>query len=107
MNTLSRQNQLESLVNISNQMLLLAQQSQWDDLPELETQRQDFMYQVFENKNMDGIKNIVDIEQSISEILSINQQIECLAQQNKKEIKQQFSGLKKQHHVHSAYLQNK
>lgn len=97
--------ELKQLLDISQQMLELAKNNDWEKLPDLETDRKKIMQSFFETQN--SLDNTADIEQAIKDVLFINEKIEQLAQQEKVQIGQQLHALKKKQNVHSAYLQNK
>ena len=100
---------LMQFLDISRQMLEFAKNNDWEKLPDLENNRKKIMRSVFEAKNSVSKlpSNAPEIEQTIKNVLLINNKIEQLAQQEKVTIGQQLHGLKKKQNVHSAYLQNK
>jgi len=100
---------LKQFLDISRQMLAFAKNNNWEKLPDLENDRNKIMRSVFKGKNSvsNSPSNAHGIEQTIKNVLSINDKIEQLAQQQKVTISRQLHGLKKKQNVHSAYLQNK
>ena len=100
---------LKQFLDISRQMLVFAKNNDWEKLPDLENDRNKIMRSVFKGKNSvsNSPSNAHGIEQTIKNVLSINDKIEQLAQQKKVTIGRQLHGLKKKQNVHSAYLQNK
>ena len=101
--------ELKQFLNISQKMLELAKNNDWEKLSDLEIDRKKIMQSFFEAKNSaDNLEHNSDkVEQVIKNVLSINEKIEQLAQKEKATIGQQLHGLKKKQNVHSAYLQNK
>ena len=106
--------ELKQFLNISQKMLELAKNNDWEKLSDLEIDRKKIMQSFFEAKNSadnnstDNLEHNPDkVEQVIKNVLSINEKIEQLAQKEKATIGQQLHGLKKKQNVHSAYLQNK
>ncbi|MCW8932507.1 MAG: flagellar protein FliT, partial [Gammaproteobacteria bacterium] len=101
--------ELQQFLETSRKMLESAKNSDWEPLPTLESERKKLMVSFFEsdvsaeNSKDDQLK----IEKAINEVLSINEEIEQLAQKEKVTIGQQLHGFKKKQNVHSAYLQNK
>lgn len=97
--------ELKQFLDISQSMLVCAKNNDWDNLPDLENKRKSIINSFFEQSisEYDSVK----IEQTIKDVLFINEKIEQLAQQEKVIVGQQLSGLKKKQSVHSAYLQNK
>ena len=100
---------LKHFLDISRQMLEFAKNNDWEKLPDLENDRKKIMQSVFEAKNSvsNSSSKANQIEQTIKNVLLINDKIEQLAQQEKVTIGQHLHGLKKKQNVHSAYLQNK
>ena len=100
---------LKQFLDISRKMLAYAKKNDWGKLPALENDRKKIMRSVFEGKNpvSNSYQNTTEIAQTIKNVLSINDKIEQLAQQEKVIIGQHLHGLKKKQNVHSAYLQNK
>ena len=105
----NRESELSQLLNMSDQMLGLAEKNDWNDFSELESSRQKAMYSFFESPLLDesSAEDSAKIEQIINKVLFINNQIEKLAKKEKITIGQQLQGMKKKQNVHSAYLQNK
>jgi hypothetical protein len=101
----NEQETLEQFLAMSQQMLEFAKNDKWEKLPDLEIKRKELMFSFFETE--DSHQNTAQVAQIIKQVLSINDTIEQLAQQEKTIISQQLNGLKKQQNVHSAYLQNK
>lgn len=101
--------ELKQFLDISQQMLDCAENNDWEKLPDLENDRKKIMLSLFELQDSDSHSpfNTTKIEKTIKNVLSINEKIEQLAQQEKMVIGQQLHGLKKKQNVHSAYLQNK
>lgn len=101
--------ELKQFLVISQKMLDYAENNDWEKLPDLESDRKKIMQSLFESQDSDrdSSSGTTKIEQTIKNVLSINEKIEQLAQQEKVVIGQQLQGLKKKQNVHSAYLQNK
>ncbi|NOQ78222.1 MAG: hypothetical protein GQ546_02345 [Gammaproteobacteria bacterium] len=101
--------ELKQFLVISQKMLDYAENNDWEKLPDLESDRKKIMQSLFESQDSDSHSSsgTIKIEQTIKNVLSINEKIEQLAQQEKVVIGQQLQGLKKKQNVHSAYLQNK
>lgn len=101
--------ELKQFLVISQKMLDYAENNDWEKLPDLESDRKKIMQSLFESQDSDrdSSSGTTKIEQTIKNVLSINEKIEQLAQQEKVVIGQQLHGLKKKQNVHSAYLQNK
>jgi hypothetical protein len=101
--------ELKQFLVISQKMLDYAENNDWEKLPDLESDRKKIMQSLFESQDSDrdSSSGTTKIEQTIKNVLSINEKIEQLAQQEKATIGQQLQGLKKKQNVHSAYLQNK
>ena len=97
--------EVTQFLDISRKMLTSAKNNGWDELPDLEIARKKIMMSLFESgtESQDSAK----LEQMIGDVVSINEQIEQLARDEKAKIGQQLHGLKKKQNVHSAYLQNK
>lgn len=96
---------LKQFLDISQSMLECAKSNDWDKLPDLENKRKSVINSFFEQSPAE--QDSVKIEKTIKDVLSINEKIEQLAQQEKVIIGQQLQGLKKKQNVRSAYLQNK
>ena len=105
----NKESELKQFLDISQQMLELAKNNNWEDFSDLEIDRKKIMQSFFETKNSaDNSQHSSDkVEQVIKNVLSINEKIEQLAQKEKVTIGQQLHDLKKKQNVHSAYLQNK
>ena len=103
---MSRPQEMSQLQEISQTMLALAKANNWEQLPELEIKRKSLMQSFFERQPV-STRNSVEIEQVIKNILSINDKIAHLAEQEKITIGQKLHGMKKRQNVHSAYVQNK
>ncbi len=105
----SRDTELVSLLNFSQRMLGLAQNSDWEEFSELEIKRTEVMHSFFESSALKegSIGDSDKIEQTIKKVLLINEQIEKLAQKEKITISQQLHSMKQKQNVHSAYLENK
>ncbi len=101
--------ELKQFLDISLKMLEFAKVSDWEKLPALENERKKIMISFFESPTSDekSSENVLEAEQTINDVLSINEQIEQLAQKEKVTIAQQLHGFKKKQNVHSAYLENK
>jgi len=101
--------ELKQFLDISRKMLEFAKNNDWEKLPDLENDRKKIIHSLFETKKSvnNSASNTSRIEQTIKNVLAINDKIEQLAQQEKITIGQQLHGLKKKQNVHSAYLQNK
>ena len=114
MNT-EKQFQLQRFQEISQQMLVLAESNDWEQLPELEIEREKLMLCFFEEPSaaQDFVlaelspQDSMQVEQAINHVLSINDKITSLAEKEKVSIGSQMRGLKKRQNVHSAYMQNK
>ncbi len=100
--------ELEHFLDISQEMLGLAQKNDWDKLPELEVHRKKIMESFFESESSNDYLTVhsKNVEQIVNDVLLINQQIERAALQQKVSIGQQLHGLKKKQNVHSAYMEN-
>ena len=105
-----KETELRQFVDISRKMLESAKNNDWDKLPDLEDERKKIMLSIFESGaeyqdlvNHDSGK----LEQMIKNVLSMNEQIEQLAGEEKITIGQQLQVMKKKQSVNSAYLQNK
>ena len=104
----SKEFELQQLLDISQKMLLSAKSNDWESLPDLEAERKKAMNTFFEKKSSGYLSDYSKkVEQTIKDVLLINEQIEQIAQHEKVTIAQQLQGLKKKQNVHSAYLQNK
>ena len=101
----SKEFELQQFLEISRKMLEFAEMNDWEKLSDLEHTRKKIMLSFFEAKN--SAPKSEKVEQTINNVLEINEKIEQLAQQEKVTIAQQLQGLKKKQNVHSAYLQNK
>ena len=103
--------ELSQFQEISQKMLSLAEACDWDKLPELEAERKNLMLSFFEHQqtSLQGVSSqkSTQIERLMKSVLSINDKISQLAEQEKVSIGNQLHGLKKRQNVHSAYLQNK
>ena len=105
-----KQLELEKLQNISHKMLVSAEANNWEKLAELETERKSVMESFFSPASFSQQLSPQDssqVEQVIQEVLSINDKLSQLAEQEKASINTQLHGMKKKQNVHSAYLQNK
>ena len=96
--------ELSQLQEISRKMLNLAEACDWDKLPDLEDERKSLMQSFFSHQI--SIRDSAQVKQVIQDVLSINDDIAKLAQQEKTSIGHQVQGMKKRQNVHSAYLQN-
>ena len=103
---IEKQEELQQFLNISQQMLGLAEKNTWDDLPQLEHSRQQLMQSYFKGKTI-STEDSAYVEQMIKKVLIINEKIALLAEQSKQAISQQLHGMKKRQNVQSAYLENK
>ena len=101
----SKEFELQQFLDISRKMLEFAEANDWEKLPDLENNRKKIMLSFFEAKN--SAPKSAKVEQIIKSVLSINEEIEQFARQEKVTIGHQLQGLKKKQNVHSAYLQNK
>ena len=100
--------ELEYFFDVSQKMLALAKNKDWEKLPELEVDRQKVMHSFFESEDSDHYLSINSdkVEHTIKNVLLINEQIEKIAQKEQLVIGQELQGLKKKQNAHSAYLEN-
>jgi len=96
---------LEQAQIISWKMLALAEQCDWDQLPDLENKRKKIMESFFSQPV--PVHDSAQVEKIIQDVLIINDQITALAEKEKVSIGQQRQNIKKRQNVQSAYLQNK
>lgn len=97
--------QLSLFQEISKKMLGMAESKDWEKLPDLENERKILMQFFFEQSV--SAQDSAQVKQVIQDVLSINEKISQLAEQEKMLIGQQINSMKKRQNVHSAYLENK
>lgn len=100
-----KQSQLEQFQQMSQTMLELSEASDWDKLPDLESERQTVMRSIFSEEV--SIQDAPQVEKLIKEVLLINEKITKLAEKSKVSISFKRQNIIKRQNVHSAYIQNK
>lgn len=98
------QEPLQELLDISSKMLGMAENSQWELIPEYEKQRLALARSIF--------KTPLDIQDSplvasiIEQVLEINRKFNDLAEQEKADLSRNFQLFKKRSKINNAYTDN-
>jgi len=92
--------QLSQAMDLTNQMQKLAEQEEWDQIMELDKQRQGLFSQIFPLSRVDVS---IDFQQKLQHLLQLNNQLEQFCKSKKQDLQLQMQGLNKNKKAINAY----
>lgn len=97
---MSYQEVIQQLLDHSKQMLSDSQQGEWENVGDLENQRQDLLKQL---ENIPAQANDLDMAKLLHEIIDINKEIELLSRHEMDRCREEYSEFQNKKSAINAY----
>jgi hypothetical protein len=98
--SVSKLQQLSDAMDLTNQMQALAEKAQWEQIIQLDKQRQDLFSQIFPLNNVDVSSGF---QEKLHDLVELNNQLETFCASQKQDLQLQMQGLNKNKKAINAY----